>query len=231
LPSSWQEYQTFNAPALLYQWDIQNPYNFSDQGIIFSDNTTSVWSGTVFMDWIAVGGNYVGLANYTNYNYTFGIPQFNISATPMTPSLSTAYTSLRDQWATLNPTGTPLSAYTSVPLAPSCPTSISFQTFNQNSPLPTLGLQALPNSLLSSSYSSSSSAPSPKSSPPTSSPSGGLSSEEKTAIGIVIPLVVIGVVMILFFLYKRKKMGRREKNNLDSHSFPELSSVPALRGS
>jgi hypothetical protein len=100
------------------------------------DNITSIWSGTITGPWDLL------LASYNlNYRAPWGAelpyPQYNQSGTPVTPTLLAAYTK---QWATLNPSGTPLSKYTTTPPAPSCPTSLPGKAFNTNAPLPTLGV-------------------------------------------------------------------------------------------
>jgi hypothetical protein len=167
----------------------------------------------------------MGFVNYTNYS---GLPQLNVSAPPMNPVTLPAYDSLKHEWATLNPTGMPLIAYTSIVPVPACPTSVSLQTFSQNSPLPTLGLSALPSSLLQSSSSSISSLQNSPTSSVTHSPSLGTSG--KIAIGVTVPLVVILLAVGFYFFLHRKKIQQGSVAVHDEQGVPELAVNPARSG-
>jgi hypothetical protein len=54
-PSPWSnlaaaEYQAFNGPMLMYQWSCNNPYNFTDEELVYADNATLIWSGAILSD-------------------------------------------------------------------------------------------------------------------------------------------------------------------------------------
>jgi hypothetical protein len=209
---------------MIYQWTCDVPHNFTDQAELFADNVTSIWSGAVLSDWISVDGSYMGFVNYTNYS---GLPQLNVSAPPMNPSTLPAYDSLRSEWATLNPTGTPLTAYTSTVPVPACPTSIAFETFDQNSPLPTLGISALPSSLQSSSSSTTSVSNSATSGVTHSS---SLSTSGKIAVGVTVPLVVLLIAAGFYFFLHRKKTRQGSAAVNGERNVPELAINPARSG-
>jgi len=196
---------------------------------LFADNATLIWSGTILSDWIGVGSSYVGFVNYTNYS---GLPQYNISAPAMNPVTLLAYDSIKYQWATLNPTGTPLTAYTSLPAVPACPTGVGLQTFNQSSLLPTLGLLALPNSLLQSSSSSATSLQNTPTSGATLSPAShsSLGTSGKIAVAVAVPLVVIALAIGFYLFLCRKKLSQRRAAVNGDQSIPELGANPARSG-
>lgn len=207
----------FNAPLISYQYSCYPNWNYSDQGAIFMDNVTSTWSGTITEDWLS-------LAGYDPAEF----PEYLEPGILATPSLSASYAALQSQWATLNPSGTPRSQYTTTPPAPSCPTSLPGATFNSNAPLPTLGVQALPSSLLSRSTLSPTASPTSSTTP--NPMSSGISIGAKVAIGVVAPLVVIGAALAAYFWYRRKSLRARTKGNLDRHSNLEVAPQNTILG-
>ncbi|KKY17732.1 putative ph-responsive protein [Phaeomoniella chlamydospora] len=119
------------------------PRTFDDQAAILGSDMDGTWSGAIIYEWIEEVNNY-GLVSYgpevaataTGSNIQDG---FTRSGTP-TP-VSPDFSNLKSQWATLTPTGTPLSAYTdSSSTLPACPaTTASGWTVDASASLPTLG--------------------------------------------------------------------------------------------
>ena len=213
-------FNAFNAPLIVQESGCLAGWNSTGNGAIFMDNATSTWSGVIMDGWT------VWLSGYSpTFHAPWGAdlpyPQYNASGVPESPSISPPYTALQSQWATLMPSGMLLSEYTPTILAPGCPTSLPGKTFNTNAPLPTLGVKALPSSLLSQLSTRTSSPTLSESSPtPTTSPgstTGGLTTGDKIAVGLVIPTVVIGIVAG-FIWYQRKKIQAKEKSKLEPHS-------------
>lgn len=106
------------------------PRTFGDQAAILGSEMDGTWSGAIIYEWIEETNNY-GIVSYgpevaataTGSNIVDG---FTRSGTP-TP-VSPDFTNLKNQWATLNPTGVALSDYTATAYSstlPACPASTS----------------------------------------------------------------------------------------------------------
>lgn len=121
------------------------PRTFEDQVAIFGDEMAGTWSGSIVYEWIEETNDY-GMISYgppTDKNVmTIDLIEdgFTRKGTP-TPVLPD-FDNLKSQWATLSPTGVPLSEYimstTSMP-HPQCPEPSLGWSVEANSPLPTLG--------------------------------------------------------------------------------------------
>lgn len=116
---------------------------FTDQAEIFGPNMVDTWSGAIVYEWIEVDNDY-GLISYgpsVAPVVSGGAGSYVLSGTP-TP-IAPDFTNLKSQWATLSPTGVPLSAYEnslSNIKTPACPSfTPSGWLVNGNIALPTLG--------------------------------------------------------------------------------------------
>ncbi|MCJ1391319.1 hypothetical protein MMC18_004182 [Xylographa bjoerkii] len=119
------------------------PRTFGDQAAIFGSEMANTWSGAIIYEWIEEANNY-GLISYgpeVAATATEGVGGFIRSGTP-TP-ISPDFTNLKNQWATLTPTGIALSAYSasvSGLSTPACPTSTpNGWLVNGNAALPSIG--------------------------------------------------------------------------------------------
>jgi len=118
---------------------------FGDQNAILGPDMDDTWSGAMIYEWIEEANNY-GLISYgptaaataTGTNVVGG---FTVAGTP-TP-IQPDFSNLSTQWATLNPTGVSMSAYSPSNSPPACPsyTSSSWEV-SPNAALPTLGQAA-----------------------------------------------------------------------------------------
>ena len=119
------------------------PRTFEDQASIFGSEMSGTWSGSIIYEWLEEANNY-GLISYgpkAAATATDALGGFTRSGTP-TP-ISPDFTNLKNQWATLSPTGVKLSDY-SVSVAalstPACPSSTADGWLvNGNPALPSLG--------------------------------------------------------------------------------------------
>lgn len=126
--------------------NVPPPRTFDDQSAIFGPEMDNTWSGAIIYEWIQEANTY-GLVSYgppnlkapaTNTLVEGGYTRQGVP-TPVQPD----FNNLKAQWATLNPSGVALSAYskaassiTGVP----CPASTSGGwAVDPSSPLPTLG--------------------------------------------------------------------------------------------
>lgn len=102
------------------------PRTFQDQAAIFGSDMAGTWSGAIIYEWIQEANKY-GLISYgpeVAATATNALGGFTRSGTP-TP-ISPDYTNLKNQWATLTPTGVALSDYSASASSlkpPPCPTS------------------------------------------------------------------------------------------------------------
>ena len=119
------------------------PRTFGDQSAIFGPDMEDTWSGSIIYEWLEEANDY-GLISYgpqvaataTDANVMDGFSRAG-TPTPVAPD----FANLQSQWATLTPTGTPLSLYTasSSPL-PACPSSTSGAwEVNPSAALPSVG--------------------------------------------------------------------------------------------
>lgn len=119
------------------------PRTFQDQSAVFGSQMDGTWSGAIIYEWIEEANDY-GLISYgpsVAATATNAVGGFTRSGTP-TP-ISPDYSNLKNQWATLSPTGVKLSDYSasaSKQSPPACPTSTSDGWLvNGNVALPTVG--------------------------------------------------------------------------------------------
>ena len=119
------------------------PRTFEDQASIFGSEMSGTWSGAIIYEWLEEANNY-GLISYgpeAAATATDALGGFTRSGTP-TP-ISPDYTNLKNQWATLSPTGVKLSDYSASVTAlstPACPSSTSGGWLVDGNPaLPSLG--------------------------------------------------------------------------------------------
>jgi len=102
------------------------PRTFQDQASIFGPDMADTWSGAIIYEWLQEANQY-GLISYgpqAAATATDALGGFTRSGTP-TP-ISPDYTNLKNQWATLTPTGVARSAYSASASSlkpPPCPTS------------------------------------------------------------------------------------------------------------
>lgn len=126
--------------------NVPQPRTFDDQSAIFGPEMSGTWSGAIVYEWIKETNDY-GLINYgpsvtaaaaTNTIVKDGFTRQG-TPTPVLPD----FNNLRAQWATLNPTGVALSAYSKAASSISwieCPASTAGGwDVDPSSPLPTLG--------------------------------------------------------------------------------------------
>jgi 1,3-beta-glucanosyltransferase GAS1 len=117
------------------------PRTFEDQSAIFGPEMNGTWSGAIVYEWIQETNDY-GLIDYGG-DTASGDPAtaYVRSGTP-TPLLPD-FTNLQSQWATLSPSGIPLSEYSaslSLITTPTCPSSTSGGWLVDGNPsLPSLG--------------------------------------------------------------------------------------------
>ncbi|EMD00553.1 glycoside hydrolase family 72 protein [Baudoinia panamericana UAMH 10762] len=156
------------------------PRTFGDQAAILGPDMDDTWSGAMIYEWIEETNDY-GLISYGAPAPTSGpvgsgvVAGYTRTGTP-TP-ISPDFPNLSSQWATLNPTGVSMSAYTPTNSAPECPSYTSnLWMVSGNVPLPTIGAAVNVPSVSQSSASSRSGSPSGSSSgAPRSSGSGSAS--------------------------------------------------------
>ena len=119
------------------------PRGFEDQASIFGSEMAGTWSGAIIYEWLEEANNY-GLVSYgptAAATATNAVGGFTRTGTPI--PVSPDFSNLKNQWATLSPTGIRLSDYTVSVAAlstPACPSSTSGGWLvNGNVDLPSLG--------------------------------------------------------------------------------------------
>ena len=123
---------------------LPKPRLFDDQDAIFGSDMNSTWSGAIIYEWIEESNDY-GLISYgppvDPTSNTAALDGFTRSGTPS--PVSPDFTNLKNHWATLNPTGVALSAYSAQAssLSPiACPaTTPNGWMVNPTIALPSLG--------------------------------------------------------------------------------------------
>ncbi|KAK4697232.1 hypothetical protein P7C71_g814, partial [Lecanoromycetidae sp. Uapishka_2] len=122
---------------------IPKPRTFDDQASIFGSDMNGTWSGAIVYEWIEETNDY-GLISYgptvDPSVDTAALDGFSRSGTPspVTPD----YSNLKNHWATLNPTGVALSAYSATASMPpiACPSSTpNGWIVNPTNALPSIG--------------------------------------------------------------------------------------------
>ncbi|GKZ29909.1 hypothetical protein AbraIFM66950_006970 [Aspergillus brasiliensis] len=129
--------------------NVARPRTFSDQAAIFGDPMSGTWSGAMIYEWIEETNDY-GLISYgppgadtpptatTDIVVQDGFTRQG-EPTPIQPD----FDNLKNQWATLNPTGVALSDYVKSTAAispPECPASTDGGwAVDPSAPLPTIG--------------------------------------------------------------------------------------------
>lgn len=177
------------------------PRNFDDQSAIFGSQMADTWSGAIIYEWIEEANNY-GLISY-------GLPAaatatdaeggFTRSGTP-TP-ISPDYSNLKNQWATLTPSGVKLLAYSASASGlspPPCPASTSDGwVINGNQALPTLG-QVLDHSTTASVIPATQTGSTAPSAAPSASATKGTANGGKEIAGMSIGLAGVMLSFIVW---------------------------------
>jgi hypothetical protein len=118
------------------------PRTFGDQAAIFGDEMVGDWSGALIYEWLEEANDY-GLISYgaqvdatvTGSNIDGGYTRKG-TPTPVSPD----FTNLKNQWATITPSGVASSDYTPSVSTRACPTSTADGWLvDGNVALPTLG--------------------------------------------------------------------------------------------
>lgn len=121
------------------------PRTFEDQAVIFGEDMSGTWSGSIVYEWIEETNDY-GLISYGPPTDK-GILTIDLiedgftrkgTPTPVGPD----FQNLQSQWATLHPTGVHLTEYiksTDAITRPQCPSPSIGWSVDPNSALPTLG--------------------------------------------------------------------------------------------
>ena len=123
---------------------LPKPRLFDDQDAIFGSDMNGTWSGAIIYEWIEETNDY-GLISYgptVNPQSNTAAPDGFIRSGTTSP-VSPDFTNLKNHWATLNPTGVALSAYSAQAssLSPiACPaTTPNGWMVNPTLALPSLG--------------------------------------------------------------------------------------------
>lgn len=177
------------------------PRLFDDQSAIFGSEMSGTWSGAIVYEWIQETNQY-GLISYgpeVSATATDAVGGFTRTGTP-TP-INPDYTNLKNQWATLTPSGVKLSDYSasasSLSTAP-CPTSTpDGWAVDGNSALPTLG-QSLDRSTPTSSTTGTPTASQTGSSPSESATQGTANGGKEVALmSVGLASVMLGFIVWL----------------------------------
>jgi len=171
------------------------PRTFQDQAAIFGTDMADTWSGAIIYEWLQEANQY-GLISYgpqVAATATDALAGFTRSGTP-TP-ISPDYTNLKNQWATLTPTGVALSAYSpsaSSLKPPPCPSSTANGwVVNGDIPLPSVGQSGAATATAANTASGTASSPS-------ASATKGAANGGKELAGMSIGL---GGVMLSFIVW------------------------------
>lgn len=135
----------YNVPIFVSETGCREPRPrlFTDQAAILGQEMADTWSGAIVYEWIQEANDY-GLISYgpkvdpqMSTDALDGYPRLGIPTT-----VSPDYGNLKSQWASLNPSGVKLSAYSASAsiTPPACPTSTAGGWIvNGNAKLPSLG--------------------------------------------------------------------------------------------
>ncbi|KAL8896550.1 MAG: hypothetical protein Q9207_007656 [Kuettlingeria erythrocarpa] len=192
----------YNVPIFVSETGCREPRPrlFTDQSAILGPEMAGTWSGAIVYEWIEETNNY-GLISYgpkvDPQASTDALEGYPRSGTPST--VSPDYGNLKSQWATMNPTGVKLSAYSASAsiTPPACPTSTAGGwTVNGNARLPSLG-QTLDSAATASGATPTASGTAPKAS--ASATGGGTITGGKEVTGMILGLlgVMLGFVAYL----------------------------------
>jgi hypothetical protein len=127
------------------------------------------------------------------------------------------------QWDTLTPTGVSLATYSPTEVPPKCPVSSSGGwTVKANAPLPTIKDLVIPTKTVSSASGSLAAVSTSDGqvvfatqSPAAVPASSGLSTGAKVAVGVVIPIAVIGLAVLAFMLWRRRKAKKAATSTME----------------
>ncbi|KAL8767617.1 MAG: hypothetical protein Q9209_005947 [Squamulea sp. 1 TL-2023] len=192
----------YNVPIFVSETGcrISKPRLFTDQAAILGPEMADTWSGAIVYEWIQEANDY-GLISYgpkvdPNVS-TDALDGYPRSGTPTT--VSPDYGNLKNQWATLSPTGVKLSVYSASAsiTPPACPTSTAGGwIINGNAPLPSVG-QTLDIAATASDATPTSTGSA--SGPSASSTGGGTTAGGKEVTGMCLGLlgVMLGFVVCL----------------------------------
>ncbi|KAF2873918.1 Glucanosyltransferase-domain-containing protein [Massariosphaeria phaeospora] len=133
----------YNIPIFLSETGCREPRprTFEDQAVLFGEDMTPHWSGSIVYEWIEEANNY-GLIKYGDKVAPDspsappdGFPRSG-TPTPINPDFS----NLSNQWKTLTPSGVKEADYHPTLTPPPCPDfTPTFWEVSANAPLPTLG--------------------------------------------------------------------------------------------
>ncbi|MCJ1432397.1 hypothetical protein MMC27_001753 [Xylographa pallens] len=180
------------------------PRTFLDQAAIFGSEMVDTWSGAIIYEWIEEANNY-GLISYAPEvaaTATEGVGGFIRSGTP-TP-ISPDFTNLKNQWATLTPTGIPLSVYSasvSGLSTPACPSSTpNGWLVNGNAALPSLGQTGAATATTASAtgVATSGSGASGTASAPSASATKSTANGGREVVGMTIALAIVMLSFIVW---------------------------------
>lgn len=135
----------YNIPIFMSETgcNTPEPRTFDDQSAILGSEMSGTWSGAIIYEWIEEANNY-GLISYGPPASTAAVSASEVvggytrggTPTPIEPDFS----NLSGQWATLNPSGISMNAYTPSETPPPCPAYTSgMWEVSGNVPLPTIG--------------------------------------------------------------------------------------------
>jgi 1,3-beta-glucanosyltransferase GAS1 len=188
------------------------PRLFKDQAAILGPQMNDEWSGAIIYEWSMEENGY-GLISYGLSSVTSGTPK------PKTPD----FTNLQSQWATLNPTGTPIISYDLAKITtPACPTFTSGGWLvHGDAKLPTLlqaaavtrssstsktktgttqGLPTLTSGTKDSSISTNTGTSNPR-----GRASTGLSTSAKAGIAVGLIFIIVVTMLAAYFLWRRRR--------------------------
>ena len=180
---------------------VPEPRYFDDMDSILGTDMDGSWSGAIVYEWIQESNNY-GLISYgptTNSDNPTALDGFPRSGTPS--PVSPDYSNLKSHWATLNPTGVSLSAYTAQasslkPIA--CPSSTpNGWIVNPTGSLPSLGQTLDPAATSTGGLIAATSTPLPSATKTGAAAAGMKSGNQVVGMGIGLTGVLVGFVVWL----------------------------------
>ena len=210
----YEQFQDLAIPVLFTETgcNVVEPRDFSDVSTMLGPVFAGVFSGAIVYEWGMTASGY-GIVEYAN-NGSTGFP----TTLQDFDNLSTVF-------ASLNPTGTALSLYTSSNTAPACPTSNEDWSLTSDTPLPTIADLQLNTVTPVTTYttstgtatsrkasktsSSTSSTPAQTSQATSSSSHTGLSTGAIVGISIAgIAVVLFAILAVIFLLIRRRRRRR-----------------------
>jgi 1,3-beta-glucanosyltransferase GAS1 len=190
--------------------NLNPPRLFKDQAAVFGPQMNDEWSGAIIYEWSMEANDY-GIVSYGASSATSGTPK------PKAPD----FTNLQSQWATLNPTGTPITSYDRKVSIPACPTftsggwlvhgdvklstllqAVAVTSSSSGSKTKTGSTQGLPTLSSGTSSTASSNTDTSDSRGQTST---GLSTGAKAGIAVGLIFIVVAIMLAAFLLWRRRR--------------------------